>query len=244
MQAEPIASNGSVSTGGEAGACASLASLLWLLQLGDSQFPSGSYAHSSGLEGLVQRGAVRSPEDLEAFVHQQVIPNLCALEMPLLKECHAAAADGDARALRGFDDALDAWKLAAELRKASRQIGSRRIELVRKLAGDRFVEAYALSGAPCHHLTACALEYRHQPFALAATAFGFQAVSGFAVAAMKLVRMGQERCQRIIRSAMVELAPRLEQACAGPTRPPAWFNPALEIASMRHAVANERLFIS
>jgi urease accessory protein len=196
------------------------------------------------LEGLVQRGAVRSPDDLEAFVHLQVIPNLCALEVPLLREAHGAAARGDGDALRALDDGLDAWKLAAELRKASRQIGSRRLELVRKLARDLFLETYSLSGAPCHHLTACALEHRRQPFGFAAAAYGFQAVSGYAVAAMKLVRMGQERCQRIIRDAMVELAPRLERACAGPTRPPAWFNPALEIASMRHAVANERLFIS
>jgi urease accessory protein len=62
---------------------------------------------------------------------------------------------------------------------------------------------------------------------------------------MKLVRMGQERCQLMVRGAIVALAPKLEAAVElAPERRIGWFNPLLEIASMRHARAHERLFIS
>ena len=54
-----------------------------------------------------------------------------------------------------------------------------------------------------------------------------------------------ERCQLIIRGAMQAVAPRLEAAVSLPDGARiGWFNPLVEIASMRHARANERLFIS
>ena len=218
--------------------------LPWLLQVNDTSFPSGAYAHSMGLEELVQRGAVATPEDLESFLHEQVLPSLCAFELPMLAAAHACAVNGDAQKLRELDDELEAWKLSAELRQASRQIGSRRLALVHKLDPDPMVTAYAASGAPCHHLIACALELRRLPVAAAACAFALQTISGYATASMKLMRLGQERCQTIMRRAIATLAPRIGQAVTVPHDSTGWFNPLLEIASMRHARARERLFIS
>lgn len=218
--------------------------LPWLLQVNDSQFPSGAYAHSLGLEELVQRGLVTKPEHLEKFLHHQIIPSLLAFELPFLLQAHTAAAKGEHEKLRRLDDELEAWKLSAELRQASRQIGSRRLSLTRKLEADDFVETYTASDAPCHHLIACALELRHLPPAAAICAFSLQTISGYAIASMKLIRLGQERCQLIIRGAMAALTPQLESVITTPRWRIGWFNPLLEIASMRHARANERLFIS
>ncbi|TDU67315.1 urease accessory protein [Prosthecobacter fusiformis] len=218
--------------------------LPWLLQVNDSQFPSGAYAHSMGLEELVQRGVVKKPDDLEVFLHRQILPGLLAFELPFLVRAHALAAADDHEGLRMMDDELDAWKLAAELRQASRQLGSRRLALVQKLDTDPSLAAFAQSGAPCHHLIACALELRRLPVAAAVCAFSLQSISGYAISAMKLLRLGQERCQLIIRGAMVALAPQLEGVISATPERIGWFNPLLEIASMRHARANERLFIS
>lgn len=218
--------------------------LPWLLQVNDTQFPSGAYAHSMGLEDLVQREIVATPDDLETFLHQQILPGLCAFELPMLAAAHAHAVCGDTERLRALDDELEAWKLSAELRQASRQIGSRRLALVGKLDPDPMITAYAESGAPCHHLIACALELRKLPVAAAACAFALQAISGYATASMKLMRLGQERCQTIVRGAIAALAPKIEEAVRVPNDRAGWFNPLLEIASMRHARARERLFIS
>lgn len=239
----------------------SAVSLAWLLQVNDSQFPSGAYAHSMGLEELTQRGLIRHAEGLEAFLHQQVIPSLLAFELPFLARAHDAARREDLRALHALDDELEAWKIAAELRQASRQLGSRRLALVHKLEhvtpGEEssrtsgppsppppFPTRYAAAGAPCHHLIICALELRRLPAVAAATAFAHQTLSGYCIAAMKLIRMGQERCQLMIRRAMVEVAPRIAAVAEDSPARIGWFNPLLEIASMRHARAHERLFIS
>jgi urease accessory protein len=218
--------------------------LPWLLQVSDSQFPSGAYAHSMGLEELTQRGIVKMPEEVEKFIHEQILPSLRAFELPFLAKAHAAAACGDLLSLRSLDDELDAWKLAAELRNASRQLGSRRLALIRKLDPAPLLEDYANSDAPCHHLIVCALELRQLPSTAAACAFAQQTVSGYATSAMKLVRMGQEKCQLMIRGAMLALSPHLEASVSVVPERIGWFNPLLEISSMRHARAHERLFIS
>lgn len=221
--------------------------LLWLLQVNDSQFPSGAYAHSMGLEGYVQRGLIRKPEDLEAFLLRQIVPGLCAFELPFLLTAHAAAREGDQQQLRQLDHELDAWKLAGEMRQASRQLGSRRLAMLLKLDDDAVLQHYAAADSPCHHLIVCALELRSAHPLTAACAFTYQTIGGYTSAAMKLIRLGQERCQGILRRTMLAMVSRLQEIADGSNAMPqriGWFNPTLEIASMRHARAHERLFIS
>ena len=88
------------------------------------------------------------------------------------------------------------------------------------------------------------MELRHLPVEAAACAFAQQTIAGYATAAMKLMRLGQEKCQGIIRRSVITMAPPLKAACQVPVEQAGWFNPLLEIASMRHARAGERLFIS
>ena len=192
----------------------------------------------------MQLELVNRPEDVESFLHQQIIPALLNLDLPLLVQAHRLAAAGDLEALHQLDEELDAWKLSSELRAASRQLGSRRLALIRKLDAEPLLENYAALPAPCHHLIICALEFRSLPAAAVACAFSHQTISGFATAAMKLVRMGQEKCQFLIRGAMLALTPLIEGVVNAPDGEPGWFNPVLEIASMRHERARERLFIS
>jgi urease accessory protein len=219
--------------------------LPWLLQVNDSQFPSGAYAHSLGLEDLVQRGLVRDADGLRAFLRDQVGPALLAFDVPMLARAHAAAAAGELPALAALDRELDAWKLAEELRQASRRMGSRRLALVRRLAPAPVLDEFAALETPQHLLVVAALEMRALPVAVAAWAMAHQTVTGYVTAAVKLLRLGQDRAQAVLRDSLAELAPGVAAAAAAPpTGDPGWFNPLLEIASLRHARARERLFIS
>ncbi len=221
------------------------AALAWLLQVTDAQFPTGAYAHSTGLEGMVQAGMVKSPDDLETFLHQQIVPSLEAFELPYLIKAHVAANANDGlSALRALDDELEGWRLAAEQRAASRQLGSRRLAMLTKLDADALLLEYANLDAPCHHLIICALELRHLPARAACAAFAYQTISGYTSASMKLMRLGQERSQGILRRAMLAITPAIKRVAETPPAFVGWFNPALEIASMQHARASERLFIS
>jgi urease accessory protein len=219
--------------------------LPWLLQVNDSQFPSGAYAHSLGLEDLVQRGLIRDADGLQAFLRDQVSPALLAFDVPMLARAHAAAVAGDLPALAALDRELDAWKLADEQRQASRRMGSRRLALVRRLDPAPALDAFAAIESPQHLLVVAALEMRALPVAVAAWAMAHQTMTGYVTAAVKLLRLGQDRAQAVLRESLATLAPGVAAAAADPAPgDPGWFNPLLEIASLRHARARERLFIS
>ena len=217
--------------------------LPWLLQVNDSQFPSGAYAHSLGLEALVQGGLVSDAESLARFLNDQISPALLAFDLPMLARAHAAAVARNIGALGTIDHELDGWKLAEELRLASRRMGSRRLALLRRLDPCPWLDDFARLGSPQHQIVVAAVEMRELPVEVAAWAQAHQSLNGYVTAAVKLLRLGQERAQAVLREALVSLAPGVPAAVAAPADP-GWFNPLLEIASLRHARARERLFIS
>ena len=216
--------------------------MLWLMQANDSQYPSGAYAHSYGLEELVEAGVVTDAASLEHFLESQILPALLTFEIPFFIQAHTAAGDGDGARLLELDAELDAWRLPAETRDASRRIGSQRLTLLRQLAPSDLVEKIVAARPFSHHLVVTAIELAPLPASLAARAFAFQTITGFATASMKLMRLGQTACQGIIRRSLDRLGGEIEDSLSRPAD--GWFNPLLEIASLRHARAHSRLFIS
>lgn len=93
---------------------------LRLLQLADSAFPAGAYAFSDGLETLVQRGEVRAPGDLTAFLGGQLRHGWGQQDAPA-----CALAWGETPAgLADLDDLLDHLKLVPGPRGASLRVGA------------------------------------------------------------------------------------------------------------------------
>lgn len=215
---------------------------LWLLQANDTAYPSGAYAHSFGLEELVETGVVRTPAELENFLMKQVMPALLTFEIPFFSKAHAAANAGDADALLALDAELDAWRIPAELRDAYRRIGSQRLDLLAQLDPTPLVLRLREASPRCHNLVVTALELAAVPLEQAARAFAFQSIAGLTAASMKLMRIGQTSCQLIARRVLDALGSQIDESLSQPVD--GWFNPLLEIASLRHARANHRLFIS
>lgn len=215
---------------------------LWLLQANDTAYPSGAYAHSFGLEELVESGVVQNAEDLESFLRKQILPALLTFEIPFFARAHAAAVAGDAEQLLTLDAELDAWRIPAELRDASRRIGSQRLDLLARLDPTPQVLRHRELSPRSHHLVVTALELSGVPVSQAARAVAFQSIAGLSAASMKLMRLGQTSCQQIVRRTLAELGEKIDASLSRPVD--GWFNPLLEIASLRHARAHSRLFIS
>lgn len=215
---------------------------LWLLQANDTAYPSGAYAHSFGLEELVEAGVVRDPERLEAFLNEQIVPALLTFEIPFFARAHAATVAKDAATLESLDAELDAWRIPEELRDASRRIGSQRLDLLCQLDASEFFHRFRHANPRRHHLVVTALELAGLPVSHAARAFAFQSIASLTAASMKLMRIGQTACQQISRRTLARLGPGIDAAVD--TKPDGWFNPLLEIASLRHARSHARLFIS
>lgn len=224
--------------------------LVGLLQISDGLFPAGAYAHSFGLETLVQEGRVRDADGVLAFLRVLLEAGAGTSDaVAVAAAVRAAGAPGLERAL-AIDEELEALKPAAELREASRQMGRQTLRVASRLhprasVADLFA-AVERDETPGHHALA---------FGFAAAAAGSgprEAAAGFlystaaavAGAALRLLPLGQLEAQRALlelRPAIARLAAaaperELDQACA--------FTPALEIAAMRHARLDARLFRS
>ncbi|MBC8128006.1 MAG: hypothetical protein H8M99_12770 [Gloeobacteraceae cyanobacterium ES-bin-144] len=215
---------------------------LLLLQVNDTAYPSGAYAHSFGLEELVESGVVRTAEELENFLVRQILPALLTFEIPFFVRAHTAAATGNFHELHALDAELDAWRIPAELRDASRRIGSQRLALLAVLDPTSQVLQHLEKSPRSHHLIVTALEFSGIPLATAARAFAFQSIVGLTAASMKLMRIGQTTCQQISRRVLSQLGEKIDHSLSQPID--GWFNPLLDIASLRHARAHSRLFIS
>jgi urease accessory protein len=224
--------------------------LLPLLQTSDSLFPTGAYAHSLGFEELVRLGGVRDEASLLEFLREQVAPVQAQQELPYLRFAFEAAGRADVDELCDLDREISAWKLAEETRAASRQIGGRRLQALRLLSQapflDAFAERLACGETPGHHLTVFGLQSALLQFPLEAAlaAWHYQAHAAICSAALKLIRIGQEGCQRALREALLAGPEAIAASLTVPRERAGWFNPLLEIASMRHQLAQERLFIS
>jgi urease accessory protein len=218
------------------------AGLLWILQSNDTGYPSGGYAHSYGLEELVRVGVVKDAAGLEKFLMRQLVPGLLRFELPYFAKAHGAAKAGDLVALQAMDAELDAWRIPAELRDAGRRVGSQRLGLLCELDGGEMVSGFRKLCPRAHHMVVTALELRDVSVEDAGRSFAYQAVVAGTAASMKLMRIGQTVCQGILSRVLSELEGRADAALA--SHETGVFNPLLEIASLKHAFSNERLFIS
>jgi urease accessory protein len=217
-------------------------STFWLLQSNDTGYPSGGYAHSYGLEELVRVGVVKNPETLERFLMRQVVPALLRFELPFFSHAHRAASEADAAGLREMDRELDAWRIAPELRDASRRVGSQRLGLLCELDGSPWISDFRKTNPRAHHLIVSAIELSGIPVQDAARAFAYQSIVAGTAASMKLMRIGQIACQTILHRVLSSLGMELDASLD--CEVDGFFNPLLEIASLRHAHSHERLFIS
>ncbi len=222
-----------------------------LLQTTDATFPTGAYAHSFGFEEAVRLGLVRDETTLGDFQREHVIPTLAEFELPYLRFAWTVARSGDLAETAALDAELGAGKLARETREASAALGVRRLKALRllhpedarltALAAD--VAAGTVAG---HHAVVCAFGAAAAgvPLRAALSAYFYGSVAGVCTAAPKLLRIGSDGCQRVLAAAGREAETAVARSLEVPREDAGWFDPLLEIASMRHERAGERLFIS
>jgi urease accessory protein len=224
--------------------------LPYLLQTSDALFPTGAYAHSLGFEEIVRLGIVRDEASLALFLTGQIVPALQNLELPYLRFAFNAASSGDLEETCALDHEIGAWKLPHETRQASIQLGIRRIEALRIIRSAPLLASYSsrieTGIASGHHLVVSALQaaIENVPLEAALIAWFYQSLAANCAAALKLIRIGQHACQRVLRSASAQSESVLRHSLTIARHDAGCFNPLLEIASMRHAFAEERLFIS
>lgn len=224
--------------------------IVGLLQAGDSFYPTGSYAHSFGLEGLVQENVVRDRATLREFIFRSALPALRQAELPLAAHAWRAFGASDWKAIAELSELSAALKTAKEARQAAENIGRQRAELVAALRADALAIEYLKRAGegqwPFSPAISAALEGRVLGAPLPAVLGGvyYASIASLLSAAMKLLRLGQNASQSLLTETLAQAPAVIAAAEQVPLAEIGWFNPWLDIAAARHETADSRMFIS
>jgi urease accessory protein len=224
--------------------------LLATLQFADGVFPAGGFAHSFGLETYAQAGRVCDRAGLEAFVVAHLEGTAGPADAVAVAAAVRYAAAADHAAWADLDARLEAMKTVPEFRAASRQMGRQTARAAAGLGDDSFMASVARAIdeglTPGHHAAVfgAALGGRGVDVEVAAAAFLYSTAALLVGAGLRLVAIGQLDGQRVLAAVRPRLARLAARAASTPPEDMWSFTPALELAGLRHAGLELRLFRS
>ena len=224
------------------------------LQLADSFFPTGMYAQSHGLEGMVTHGLVRDGKGIQEFLENLLSWSVIPSDGVALLNAHTHASQGDLQTVIAIDWHLHAMKLPAELRTASRQSG-------RRILDESAALLDAESAAPVHRPYQSQVVVQAAPGS-SAVALGVTASAAFIPApttlmmychslavgvlgaAQRLLPITHTQAQQILRSLHTPIAKLSSEIQHRTWHNMTAFTPELDIAAMQHEFDDIRMFAS
>ena len=218
--------------------------ILALLQYGDSFFPSGAVSFSWGVEMLVNDSAITSINELNHFIENQITEKWLPFDKIILAHSYNCADDIDA--VVEIDQLVECMTLATELRFGSKRLGTALLSTFKNLnnkSAQNYLTIVNDQKAYGHLPVVQGLIWKSiglsQNFSLLLSAYTL-CVSMIS-AALRLGIIGHLDCQnsltkfRKMISKLVTLPiPEINEIYS--------FTPIFDIASMRHEIANTRLF--
>jgi len=213
-----------------------------ILQLADSAFPTGGFAHSAGLEAAVHFGEVPTSARLEAYV-RAYIWNVGNTSLPFVTAAHEQP-----HSLPTLDLLCDATLTNHVTNRASRTQGRAFLTTCKRVFAEPSIVDLAsrVRGSPSHLAPAfgAALRTLEVPCADARFLFAFVSMRGLLSAAVRIGVAGTHQAQRIQR----DLGPILDEvleACAN-LRPSesATVAPIADLVAATHDRIYSRLFQS
>lgn len=202
--------------------------LLDLLQVVDSSFPSGSYAHSMGLEGRYALG------DVELLGHVRFLLDngLGRVELPVIRRAYAG---GDFARL---DQLMDLLLPVRELREASRSIGRSVRRALTAIDGNDI--------AAEHHAVVYGAMLRTYDIELqlGLEAYAFGAVRQQLSAAQRMGKIGQTAVQTMLHGVKPHVEAAVSSSMYLSDDEIGGFAPLLDFAAMAHAHQPARMFVS
>jgi len=218
--------------------------LLRLMHLVSPSLPIGGFTYSQGIEWAVETGWIRTAEDLEAWLGDQLRSSLAFLDLPLLARMHRAARARDRDAMVRWIDWLLAARETSELRAEESNRGRALADLL---------IAWELGDAP--DWKPVLARSQTAGFAYAAAAWGIpvrDSALGYAwswlenldLAAVKIIPLGQTRGHQVLQRLTDGIPSAVDGALGMADDEIGASSPGLAIASSAHETQYTRLFRS
>ncbi|WP_332634157.1 urease accessory protein UreF [Halalkalibacter flavus] len=224
--------------------------LLPLLQLSDSNFPSGAFSHSFGLETYIQGQIITDKQGFSQAISVYIRKQLTFVDGLACRLAYEALEQKELDKFFELDHLLYASSLAEETRLGNQRIGERMAKLCYELYPSSDLQKYLQQIKEKK-------AYGHSAFVFAAVAhhleisietvvktYLFTAVSSLVQNAVRGIPLGQTDGQKIL----VEIQPLIDKAVVRiftlVEEDLGAISPGLEIAQMRHERLHVRLFMS
>jgi urease accessory protein len=203
-----------------------------ILQLADSAFPTGGFAHSGGLEAMVSAGEVADEESLRRFLRD-------ALMQSASGACPFVDATGDVLAI---DARCDQFLVSDVANRASRTQGRAFLDTAARIFPHSEIADLreTMRGSPRHHAPVFGAVARALGIERPSQLFLHVTLRGLTSAAVRLGVVGPHRAQRLI----FDLAPSLAQLPIPEIAGAVWTSPIHELFQGTHDRLYARLFQS
>ncbi|HET9660233.1 MAG TPA: urease accessory UreF family protein, partial [Thermomicrobiales bacterium] len=235
----------SISTHGTHGG--GLRTFLASLQLTDSFFPSGLFTLSHGIESYAQAGLL-TPRSLAGIVADQIRAGVGPSDATALALAFHSAQQSDLHSVTIIDCRLTAVKIAREPRETSIRLGRQLLALARdvfacELARDYF-SLVDEREAPGNHAVALALLKATLGIPLREAVAGelYSFAASCVGAAVRMSVIDHRNAQRMLLLLHPVIETTTDDALARPLMEMGGSVPFVELMSMRHEVAELRLF--
>lgn len=216
--------------------------LLRLLQLFDSQFPVGAFAHSGGLETYAQAGA--GLPALRELMASQIALGWGRSELSAARLAWSAAARPDAAAeLTRLSALAGALKPIPSVRETSVRLGQRTLALLRRLHPDTFA---AIAIDPPHHavVIGAAGALLQLPLRELVVAYAHNLLAGAVASATRCMSVSPAQAQALIVELQPVLATAVERALHATEDALFTCTPGLDIRCHQQGTLHTRLFQS
>lgn len=224
--------------------------LLSLFQLCDSNFPTGAFSHSFGLESYIQEDKVYNKESffewLKVYLHEQLVYS----DGLASRFVYEALMNEDLQQIWQLDQLLTVQNLPRETREGTQMIGERMLKLTETIYGFPVLSQYReelkrknVYGHPAivFSMVAYGLSITKQDTILY---YLYSAISSQVQNAVRAIPLGQTAGQMISHQLIPELTQAVVRIMELTKDDFGIVAPGIELSQMKHERVNIRIFMS
>ncbi|OIK10400.1 urease accessory protein UreF [Bacillus sp. MUM 116] len=223
---------------------------LSLFQLCDSNFPTGAFSHSYGLESYIQENAVHNTETFSQWLQVYIKEQLIFSDGLASQLVYQALEEEDFQKIWKLDRLLAVQNLPRETREGTQRMGERMLNLVQSLFDAPILSVYRKRietkqsfGHPSIVFTMVA-NHLGVPSPTTLLFYLYSVVSGIVQNAVRGIPLGQTAGQIILRDVQTVLAEAVQTIQQLDEEDFGIVSPGIELSQMRHERVNIRIFMS
>lgn len=223
---------------------------LSLFQLCDSNFPTGAFSHSYGLESYIQEDQVHDQTTLSEWLHVYVNEQLVHSDGLASRLVFDALQDENFETVWKLDRMLTVQNLPRETREGTQKMGDRMLNLVGSLYEVPALSLYRerINKKQCfgHPAIVFTMIGHHLGVSRSTTIlyYLYSVISSLVQNAVRAIPLGQTAGQRTIQQFQDVLMEATEKIESLDEEDFGIISPGLELSQMRHERVNIRIFMS